>query len=426
MLNIKYLHPRHEHKLLFFTIVLFMLLTACVDPVLDDPLMGNQPTLSLDAKMGGNQTWPFNDASLELDSGELDAITPSVDMDLVIDMALSIDMFLITDMAPQGDPCLGETCSGRGSCVTEGLSARCLCEDHYVAQGLNCLPEDRDGDGADFQRDCNDNNGAVYPNAPELCDELDQDCDGEIDEGACSIWVLEPRANRWESYPLNPSGSVAQPRGPIKAAWDIESEDLAFVLTGTGYHELRLSSLTWSPERPFTDIFSGQSGEIHQAFADSVPAGHGANPAMPLREGITISLIDGQGVKRIWQVSYIISQNRFIPTEGGLYNQEHTWMEPLSPDHALIRASWVDLENNRFLLNTNTQDLCGRSGQLSNIYLGLISAQRIHVLEAGACFLFVPSVPLIGSPLDLPNAPPWDAIGAAFFHQGAFYLLRGD
>ena len=33
--------------------------------------------------------------------------------------------------------------------------------------------------------DCNDNNSDIFPNATEACDELDNDCDEEIDEG-CS------------------------------------------------------------------------------------------------------------------------------------------------------------------------------------------------------------------------------------------------
>ncbi|MFH1463329.1 MAG: MopE-related protein [Pseudomonadota bacterium] len=40
--------------------------------------------------------------------------------------------------------------------------------------------EDRDGHTSDV--DCDDHNYQVYPDAPELCDSLDNDCDSEVDE----------------------------------------------------------------------------------------------------------------------------------------------------------------------------------------------------------------------------------------------------
>ncbi len=43
--------------------------------------------------------------------------------------------------------------------------------------------EDRDGDGVANAEDCDPDNGAVYPDAPELEDSTDNDCDGRIDEG---------------------------------------------------------------------------------------------------------------------------------------------------------------------------------------------------------------------------------------------------
>ncbi|MFT5681124.1 MAG: hypothetical protein ACI8RZ_002030 [Myxococcota bacterium] len=44
------------------------------------------------------------------------------------------------------------------------------------------LPVDADADGFDETEDCDDTSDTVYPGADELCDEIDNDCDDEIDE----------------------------------------------------------------------------------------------------------------------------------------------------------------------------------------------------------------------------------------------------
>lgn len=43
-------------------------------------------------------------------------------------------------------------------------------------------PEDADGDGYPVDVDCRDDDGAIHPGADELCDGLDNDCDGMSDE----------------------------------------------------------------------------------------------------------------------------------------------------------------------------------------------------------------------------------------------------
>ena len=56
----------------------------------------------------------------------------------------------------------------------------------YLVHGFAC--EDTDGDGfvacgaVPSLLDCDDSDAVTYPGAPELCDALDNDCDGEVDE----------------------------------------------------------------------------------------------------------------------------------------------------------------------------------------------------------------------------------------------------
>ncbi|MEY3213895.1 MAG: hypothetical protein RIT28_4376 [Pseudomonadota bacterium] len=45
-------------------------------------------------------------------------------------------------------------------------------------------PVDADGDGVSAETDCDDDDASRYPGAEELCDGVDQDCDGEIDDDA--------------------------------------------------------------------------------------------------------------------------------------------------------------------------------------------------------------------------------------------------
>jgi len=50
---------------------------------------------------------------------------------------------------------------------------------------------DSDGDGWEDVYDCNDDNNAIYPFAPEDCDDLDNNCNGLIDEGVEVVYYLD-------------------------------------------------------------------------------------------------------------------------------------------------------------------------------------------------------------------------------------------
>jgi hypothetical protein len=51
--------------------------------------------------------------------------------------------------------------------------------------------KDQDGDGVGYLQDCDDSRVDVYPRAPELCDGVDNDCDGEVDEIVVDLYADE-------------------------------------------------------------------------------------------------------------------------------------------------------------------------------------------------------------------------------------------
>ena len=50
---------------------------------------------------------------------------------------------------------------------------------------------DADGDGYGEEEDCNDLDASIFPDATEICDGIDNDCDELIDEEVLDTWYAD-------------------------------------------------------------------------------------------------------------------------------------------------------------------------------------------------------------------------------------------
>jgi hypothetical protein len=120
----------------------------------------------------------------------------------------------------------GDTVDTSGSTTSAGASA----QGPGGAGGAPCLNVDGDGDGVtDCGGDCEDGDPAIHPDVPEICDGIDQDCDGETDENATDGSTFYEDKDG-DGFGISGVSTIAceQPDGYAEEIGDCNDDDPAF------------------------------------------------------------------------------------------------------------------------------------------------------------------------------------------------------
>ncbi len=85
---------------------------------------------------------------------------------------------------------------------------------------------DEDGDGYSSDSDCDDGDPAIHPGADEVCDEADNDCDGEVDEDVAFPWYPDADGDGYGDGE-RAVDSCEQPSGYVDVDGDCDDDDAA-------------------------------------------------------------------------------------------------------------------------------------------------------------------------------------------------------
>lgn len=99
----------------------------------------------------------------------------------------------------------------------------------FAVLGKNSVPEfiDEDNDGYPVGTDCNDNNAAIHPNATEICNGIDDNCDGQIDEGlSLFTYYQDNDADGFGNSSVSIQ-SCSQPSGYVTTSGDCNDNNAA-------------------------------------------------------------------------------------------------------------------------------------------------------------------------------------------------------
>lgn len=108
-----------------------------------------------------------------------------------------------------------------------GLSLSLACSPLLVSCVATSNSLDEDGDGYIASSDCDDTNASAYPGAEELCNTIDDDCDGDTDESDATDQPTWYQDSDGDGYGLSTSTQVTcnAPSGYTAQSGDCDDTD---------------------------------------------------------------------------------------------------------------------------------------------------------------------------------------------------------
>jgi hypothetical protein len=260
------------------------------------------------------------------------------------------------------------------------------------------------------------------PDGPADTDPLDRDVGSPggdaVGRPTPKVWRLGPEATEWKVFADGTALSASAPTSPVRAAFDIEHSNFAFVVTETSLHRLHLdpdrhgdSDPVWTDVIPLKDVDADLG-------STTLRAAH-ADPADSPDDAVTLLGTD-DGTPRRWRASYDFDREVF----GEWTGESVEWTHQDAPTPREIGFAWRDNDNARGWFDGEPPCGISPTGEF-RAYVGYASGETVHMHDVWYCTDYFRAVPMEqAGPSAAEQMPAIEDVGAAFWHGRALYLIE--
>jgi hypothetical protein len=273
-----------------------------------------------------------------------------------------------TELCDDANVCTIDTCEpSTGACVFQPRVADDD-EDGFVA----ALPGTVPGAAGSCGNDCNDSNPRIYPNAPEVCDGADNNCNGVIDEGVNAYSpVTSPIQISDDSFTVGSADDIVYDGDRFGISWTGQQGDGNYQGYISGYDILGFSKLpTKNISQTSNNSYGGPLIWTGSAYATAweVRGEKGYD--------IVFNQLDVNG-KKLGPDVHITDNRGFSIQPTLLWNGVHYWIV------------WSDNNGGRFQIYGRRVESSGQVSEPSALTNGIDDARAPRIVASPTSILLV-------------------------------------